>query len=363
METFEPRFQRTFFGRELPDLEDLIENLHDHLGIDGGESWRLHRRNPQALARMMVAQGDLASRARQDAPRLDEALETISRCRRQARDNADMLEHFAVSLRRMRSVCRRIELAGQYAHSGPGPGLKKAVQPVVRDLRAARKAYVSAWLAHNRPENIEVSLEVFDRAIEEFSALSEPAAPALKGGEEDRFELFDLPYDTLHEPIGGIPHGQVRINDVPFRLADLEHTHVLLSQRDDKLELKFEACPASDLHLIAALQKPGEHETTPAVRVEWLRERRVVYHENLLAIRHLCDWWAIYGQHMWAGGDFKYADPLRVKPAISSDPNYDLTHLSGFAPVASPICDSIVLTLLIPNELRIFAATLERPRR
>jgi hypothetical protein len=31
--------------------------------------------------------------------------------------------------------------------------------------------------------------------------------------------------------------------------------------------------------------------------------------------------------------------------------------------VASPICDSIVLTLLIPNELRIFAATLERPRR
>jgi hypothetical protein len=117
----------------------------------------------------------------------------------------------------------------------------------------------------------------------------------------------------------------------------------------------------ADLHIVSALQTPGDHQTLPAVEVLWLRGKQVVYSEKLLAIRHLCDWWAIYGEHMWAGGGFKYVDPLRVKPALRPDPNYALTHLSGFAGAGTPACDTIQLRLLLEKQYRIFAVSLERP--
>jgi hypothetical protein len=361
--TFHTRYCQTMFGRELDDLEDLLENLHDRLGIDGGKSWYLHRRNPDALVRCTQADPDLLSRAGRDGPVLESALESVARAKRQARRNADLLDPFRVTLRRMRSVARRVELAGRLAGGASPASPKKLTAQVTQELRSTRKAYVETWLAHNKPENIEVSLKVFDDAIEEFGALSGPLTSGAGPDKSDRFECFDLPFDTFHEPIAGIPRGDTIINSVPFRFAPLDKTHVLLEEPGEELTLRFEACSVQDLHLIAALEMPGDHQTLPAVEVRWLLGRRVVYSEKLLAIRHLCDWWAIYGEHLWAGGGFKYVDPLRVRPALRPDPNYGLTHLSGFAGAGTPNCDTIELTLLLSKQLRVFAATLQRPVR
>ncbi len=359
--TFHSRFSQALFGEPLDDLEDLLENLHGRLGIDGKQSWHLHRRNPFALARLTKAHPDLLTRARQDAGVLESALDSVTRAKRQARKNADLIEHYRVTLQRMRSVAKRVELGGAIAEGASRAALKKPAAQAAQELRACRKAYVTAWLAHNKPENIEVSLSVFDQAIEDFTDLTRSDSPTRTPSRDERFELFELPWDSFHEAIAGIKPGRTTLNSVPFRFAPLDKTHVLLEEPGEELTLRFEPCRVADLHIVSALEAPGDHQTLPAVEVLWLRGKQVVYSEKLLAIRHLCDWWAIYGEHIWAGGGFKYVDPLRVRPALRPDPNYGLTHLSGFAGAGTPVCDTIQLRLLLEKQYRIFAVSLERP--
>jgi len=119
-----------------------------------------------------------------------------------------------------------------------------------------------------------------------------------------------------------------------------------------------QAARVRDLHLIVTSPRAAERPE-PACRVEWLDRGKAVYTEDLLSVRHLCDWWAPRGEHMWAGGGFRHVDPMRVRFALSPGYLYGLMHLSGFPITGTPWVDAMRLTALAEPEIQLFAVTVQ----
>jgi glycosyl hydrolase family 20 len=357
-ESFERRFQTTFYGRALPKLEKLIRELPGSLGLSPREWWGLHRKRACSLLRYAADQRDKAKSAKADVKKLSAALKAIDACRPLARREADHLDHFEVALRRMLSVANRLDFAKRYISGMPKAKAKAEVKKLVAEMREAKALYRRVWLRHNKRENIDVSLRVFDEVAESFLELpSAPPKPRL-----GCFSPIDLSehYNFNHIGIGGIPIGAATVNGVPFEFADLQHTHVRVAGRGASLSLPVPSNkPLRDVHFVVAAQKPASGKPAPAATLEWLHEKHVVYSETLLSITHLCDWWAILGEHIWAGGGFKYTDPSRVQLAMVPDPMYGLTHLSNTPNVGTPHIDEVRLTCLTDDEIRLFAATAE----
>ena len=349
--TVEERFQRSFYGHPLPELTRLRRILESGLSITNSRAWKLHRLPAPGWIREARA-GHLPS-----APELARDLKTVAEgrkllaiCRKQAKRERGHLDHFAVALDRMESVIVRARAAVRDTKTN-----RAAVGP---SLAKARASYRRAWLAHNRPENIEVSLAVFDSQLESWKrpGLRLPVVPP-------RFRPLNLDaaWNVYAPEVAGLPRGLQIIDGVPLRFAGDRHTHIQL-EPGNKLSLHLPAIPLADIHLVASCPRDGE-EPLPALRLRLTAKGRVLYEEELLSIRHLCDWWAPLGEHMWSGGGFRYVDPFRVRYVLSPNPPFGLTAVHRFPWPGSPCPDRLELEAIGKHTPQVFAITLvEAPR-
>ncbi len=357
-EDFERRFQLSFYGTELPGLTGIIEELPGELSLEPGEFWRHFRRNAFAMRRWAEDNPDAGQRLREDERLLSEAMETLAEARDRAIEREDHLEHFRVALLRSLSVVHRMQFALRQRDGLEAEELQRGVMEVCAELEKVREAYEADWLRTNKRPNIEVSLAVYDEVLESYTALLE----AVRGeeGPRDGHYVLDLSehYNRNFLPVAGLPIGEWTVNDVPFLFADEENTHAGFTASDGPVELQFPAQKVADLHLIVSAHK-GEDEPQPALAVELLRDDEVVFAEELLSIRQLCDWWAPLGEHIWAGGGMDHVDPERVRYALKPGHMYGLTETWNFDIPEGLEADALRIRALREEEIRLFAVTLE----
>lgn len=355
---FESRFQHTFYGRFLPELQKIIEKIAPQRRLSSHFCWQLFRYKLPALIRMVNQDPALAAKAQADRKDLQWALQAVARCRRLALREAAHLDHFTVALRRDLNVLDRVLLAERIRRGWSGTALRQALEKALSDLAEVKKLYTAVWLRHNKRPNIEVSLAVFDqvsRSLQDFQ--KSPPAPGRQ------FCCLNLEEaGKLCDPkVGGVPLGLAKINGIPYRFADDSWTHVSL---DPKKPIVLSCDPArvKDIHLIYGGQaipaQADEHK--PLVEVRLLRNGRTVYQEKLLTVQHICDWWAPHGEHMWAGGGLKHTDPARVEYAVDAGTFFGVLHLHGFKPKGVE-ADALSLQLLPRGKanMALLAATLE----
>lgn len=334
MSSFDDRFETLYYGKPQPKLREIALDLPETLSLAQGKLWKLHRARPEEIRRRIAA-GELKPRqATADLKKVSRAMADLKRIKPPL--NRDHLDHFRVGLLRTASVLQRI--AGVPATQ------------VVAGLKKARREYLGLWLRDNKPENVEVSLKVFDDAIGYWTARPQAA-------DTTRFLPLKLPFNTLHIDAGGIPIGPAVVNGVSFAFADHRKTHLELKP-GEKLRLKLPKVAVRDLHLIVSA--PRIAEPRPALRVSLERARAAVFTEDLLRLRHLCDWWAPFGNHMWAGGGFAYVDPTRVRPGIIAADYFGMMHLDRFGLTGAPVCDALELEVIDDKPVQLFAITIEK---
>lgn len=349
--TVEARFQAVFHGHPLPELTRVRRLLDDGLAITPGQAWRLHRLPPPGWVRLAHS-GRLPAAARltADARRLAEANRLLARCRKLAPRERDQLAHYQVAIDRLLAVLARAQAARVPAT------IPKALTALTR----ARASYRAAWLAHNRPENIEVSLAVFD---EQAAAWKKQAKAGTMVAPTPGWHPLDLgrAWNTNLHDVAGLPIDLATVGGTPFRFAPVTRTHAEIAP-GKSLKLALPGVAIRDLHLVVTQPRDGE-AIRPGARLRLTRRGHVVYEEELLTIRHLCDWWAPLGEHMWAGGGFTYVDPLRVRYLLSPNVLYGVTCIHRFPWPAAPVADRLELTCLGAKPLQLFAITLEEARR
>jgi hypothetical protein len=348
-ESVEARFQGVFHGHPLPELTRLRRLLAGDLSLSPGQAWRLHRLPAPGWVRLAHA-GKLPSPARlaADGRRLEQARRLLARARGAARQERGQLRHYQVAIDRLTSVVAR---AGA-AHA------TELLRPALAALATARRSYRSAWLAHNRSESLDVSLAVFDQQADSWRTFGRSAARRRSG-----WIPLDLAsgWDAFSADIAGLPIGIADLAGVPFRFAPIGQTHAEITP-GATLRLMLPNVPIRDLHLVATLPRDGD-QPRPGARLRLLFRECVMFEEELLSIRHLCDWWAPLGEHLWAGGGLAYVDPLRVRYVLCPNPPFGLTCIHRFPWPVAPVADRLELTCLAGRPLQVFALTVEEARR
>ncbi len=360
-EDFEARFQRSFYGQELPALTDVIEDLPDRLNMNVGAFWTHFRRNAFALSRWAVqnpgADGGLAA----DEELLTGALEAVADAQATSRLEVDQLDHFRVALIRMLSVTRRLRTALRRAAGLDREELRTLCRRTNEMLDSIRDAYTIEWLRTNKWQGMEESLRAYDDVMLSYELLADVTVG--EGGERDGFRTLSLAerFNTSFLPVGGLPIGEQSCNGVPFLFADEEHTHVTMKEEAASVELAFPATPVKDVHLIISAPR-GDGHPEPVAVLELLRGGEIVHAEEMLRVLHVCDWWAPRGEHIWAGGGMAHVDPARVRYALTPGHLYGLAHLSGFGVPEGTQADALRIRALVEDEVLLFAATLETGR-
>jgi hypothetical protein len=357
-EDFERRFQRHFYGVELPPLQEVLYDLPQQLSAGLSEYWRRFRRGAPWSIRWAEQNPDAAQGLSSDEERLSAALLRVEDCRAVAQRNAEHLDHFTVALERMLSVVRRQKVGVAYVGGLNLAETVQSVQQVKRHLSDVREHYIADWIRTNKPPNMEVSLQVYDRVLDSYDFLLEyePSEQVSRGGFLPL--LLEGLFNRNEPAVADAPLGLRRCNGVPFNFADRHHTHVALVQGDASLSVEFEECAVEDLHLLVAGERRTD-EPAPALRVELLRGGEVVFREDLMTIVHLCDWWAPRGEHIWAGGGMAHVNRDRVRYALDVGNMHGVAEVYNFALDGGAEADALRLTALGESEVALFAATLE----
>ncbi|RMD78170.1 MAG: hypothetical protein D6820_10410 [Lentisphaerae bacterium] len=350
-DTVEERFNMVFYGHRLPKLTRIRHLLERELPLDSSQALKLHLLPATGWIRLAES-GDLPSVVESSTAlqRLTKASRELAACKRQAHSHKEQLASWEVALKRMASVFVRAIAAHEKT--------QRACRSAVTAVRQARAAFRSAWLAHNRPEGLEYHLATCDEQITGWSELTRKHRIKTDG-----WYPLDLgsQWNTFFKDVAGIPIGLVEILGVPFRFAGPDKTHAELAC-DQTLTIKLPEVPIADMHLVATQPRDGE-TPTPGARLRLWHGDRLVYEEELLNIRHLCDWWAPLGEHMWAGGGMAYVDPLRVHWLLKPNDAYGLTCISRFPWSAAPVADRLQLQGLGKHPLQLFAITLKEAQR
>jgi len=354
---FESRFQSTFYGRRLPALERVVARA-PRRKISASAAWRLFRYAIPAMIRAVTADRTLARRAASDLKLLRSWTKSVAAARGRALRERDHFDHFDVALRREIDVRERLLLAARIAGGLPGAALRRAVGTARRNLDGVRRAYEKTWLRHNKRPNIEVSLSVYDAVARSLDELLRPPPRVPR-----TFLPLDLSgiYDTCEASVGGMPIGPGVVNRVPFAFADATRTHALLG-RGDAVRLTFASSKIADIHLLyGGWAIPMDAKAHwPLVELRLRNGKRVVFEEKLRVVRHIVDWFAPLGDHMWAGGGLRHADAKRVRFGLTPGAHHGILHLSGFA-ARGRVADSLELRVTGDGKakLALFAATVQ----
>ncbi|NLF40982.1 hypothetical protein GX586_16180, partial [bacterium] len=353
------RFQQSFYGAGLPRLTWVTDVLPQRLAISPRRSWQLFRKNAFAMIRIAAANPGLQIAAARDEKALQRARRFILNSRNAALLNKEQLDLLGSSIERALSVVHRILFSYRYLEGVLPRHRKRAFSDVVKELAACGRNYETLWLRHNKRPNIEVSLAVIDRVLESYRALERTHAAA---GRMRRYVPLDLAghYNTMFAECSGIPLGASTVNGVPFSFADAHHTHSALKPGADELHIAFRRTAVKDIHLLVNGVLPKDRKAKPGLRVEVFDGERRVLDETLEQVAHLVDWWAPLGEHMWAGNGFAYADRKRVRYGFSPDTFFGIMHVSNFKLPAGTHATGVTLTAVAPEEVQLFAVTLER---
>jgi hypothetical protein len=321
-----------------------------------GILWRLFRYTLPQMVRVVANDPALVRKARIDLAATRRALQDVRRAQRQVSQNRDHLDHFLVALAREENVHERLLFAACVARGLKGPALRTGVRRQVAALRRVRALYERVWLAHNKRPNIEVSLAVYDDVIASWLDVLRPSPR-----QTARFRPLPLAGrgNVFRPEVANLPLAPRAIHGVPFVFPNLKYTHVDLD-RGQPLRLAFDPTRMQDLHLLCGGQTIDKDRKRGKIVLEVRLERRgkTVFAEKLEAVRHICDWWAPRGEHMWAGGGLKYVDPKRVQYAWQPGIFYGLCRLSGFR-ARGLEADTLVIRRLAPEKFYLFAATLQ----
>lgn len=352
---FEDRFQTTFYGTTLPRIKAIVEDLPGALRISAGQSWRWFRYSMQAMVRLCASDATLAQKCQSDLKRLRTALDAIVWQQGRALREKDHLDHFSVALEREISVRERLVLASRVAGGLQGVKLSQAVVSQLSRLDRLKRHYRRAWLRNNKRENIEVSLAVYDAVVQSLIQLVTPQPEPARTYE---CLVLDTAYNTLDPAVGGLPMRNGTVNGVPFTFAPITKTHCAL-ELNSPVTVPFTRAALRDLHLVYGGQTLDKKRSHAVVKVELLRGKTVVFSEKLQSITQVCDWWAPLGEHMWAGGGYKYVDRKRNTYGLKPGENYGLMHLHGFALRKVGEVDALRITRIASEDFNLFAATVE----
>ena len=341
---FEERFRNIFYGTALPAFDEVI-NLAANLQLRPGEYWKMHRLNASAYSRTVKAIPELIVKAKHDEPLLLSAMKVVDECKNAAIRENKHFDHFMVALQRMMAVIKRILFAA---------GDEKDVNVVIDTMSESRANYKNVWLRNNKKENIEVSLKVFDDAIASYQQSAEIEI-------NDNFIPIDLSayFNCNSLDVCGVPIGNRIINDVPFNFADIENTQLNLGEIGTETVICIPSGKIKDMHIIITCPKPADEKGELGILIEVLSNGKLIFSEELLLITHLCDWWAPLGEHIWAGGGYKYTDKNRVRYTLSPNDYYGLCEVFNFK-LPDAAIDAIKLTPLADNRAAVFAITLEK---
>ena len=366
---FPQRFCQTHYGVSSTQLAELLMGFPAFTPVLRRQAFDWFRQPLSALLRLSKATAtteDIHAFA-QLAPTFAEYAQCIQQLIDNGARNDDHLQLWLVELARCSLLAERIQAV--ITHGLPFPS--SVVSKLVHNVKQCRSLYRKNWLAHNRPEGLEISDSVYDYLLEDISQVSRK--PATTVGcvcvplptERATFEagIAGVPIDqhnapgtTWAYPMAGchMPYGQR--HSTPFTFFGDTHTHISL-QPGEELSLDCKPSAIIDCHLIASTPK-GDETIREQLTVDFHYQGASIFTENLLSIKHLCDWWAPHGTHMWAGGGLAHVDPQRVRPIINI-PNYTLSAVSRFPFVGTPTVDGITLRNCGENSVEIFALTLQ----
>jgi len=178
------RFEKTFYGTEVPAVRPFCEPDRPPFAISGKSIWTWHRYPHRAMIRLLAADPNLAERAEADLAKVQSHLVHLLEDRGRVTREAGHLLHWESALRRSRSVLERLLFAaGRLANpTSPLSAAETAkCQALIEDLESVRALYLQSWLQNNRPENVEVSLAVFDAMIADLRELPDQLSAASFG--------------------------------------------------------------------------------------------------------------------------------------------------------------------------------------
>ena len=338
-ETFERRFHIALFGEEIPALLDTVAAapaLHEVIPY-----WNFHRKNANAYTRIAKHEPHYLAVAK-EAQRTIEKL--LGKLRLVANEKAAViLHHHITALEIMRVVTQRLIFAFE------PQGL-----PVLIDaIAAARDLSMKDWLLTNRLEGLSVSVDVFNEVIASYQMLMSRAVEVRSGYQPISLDAFN---NTYFEDIAGVPIGAGTCAGIPFLFADATKTHLSM-QTNTSVTVDVPSGVKQELHLIVSTPMTPGAKPMPALKVSFLKDGTIISEEILQTVTHCVDWFAPFGEHMWAGGGYAYADKTRVTPALRPDLFFGLMSVSGFQIDAE--FDQIVFTALAEKNVEIFALTVQ----
>lgn len=351
------RFEKTFYGKEVPSVRPFCEPGREPFAIPGKSIWTWHRYPHLAMVRLMAADPGLAENARADLAKVEAHLAQLAREQGDIPRESGHLLHWESGLRRTRSVLERLLFAASRLPDPTAPFSEEAsarCRQLVEDLQAVRALYLRSWLQNNRPENVEVSLAVFDEMIADLQQI-EPVR---------HYHSIPLPSQgRAWKPEAGFcPIGEAMLAGVPYLFPDANSTHWEIGE-GESVVLSVEPMAVHDLHLLAACPRPKGEGRVPMLKLELLCEGRVVYEEVLTAPDLLVDWHDVYRRdNTWAGGGLREADATRVD-ILRTVGRTSLCRISCFPFVGAMPVDTVRLTDLAPagaQRARITALTLEK---
>ena len=355
---FEDRFQNVLYGRVIPELTEVanaVGALNSQISF-----WDLHRKNSNAFYRIAANEPGLlpiAQKAHDEIAALLEKVKAVEVRTVPAEQTAyKIVHHYVTALTIMLLITKRFIFA---FNNNETQELKRLID----DIDNARVLYMKDWLLNNRLEGLEVSQAVFTNVIASYQELLSRRVECRAG-----FETLDLSafYNTYFEDIAGIPIGTSNCVGIPFSFASKELTHVSLKkgERVDIKGVQQNTCrntgKVKDLHIIVSSPMTEAAIPVPAMKLSLLKAGVVVFEEVINSVTHCVDWFAPFGEHMWAGGGLQYADMSRVTPALSPDLFFGLMKISGFdLNDRSTEFDQIRIDGLAEKNVELFAITLE----
>jgi hypothetical protein len=354
-EDFEVRFQNTFYGKPLPILTEIIEDLSVNRKIPVKDAWQCFRYSIQAMVRLTINDKQLTQNAKDDIKNFKFLLQQLSEINIETINEPNHINQFAVALEREINVRERMVLASEIANGLNGETLENEILKAIANIKRVKDLYTENWLRTNKKENIEVSLAVYDEVEESLKQLLLPAAKMM-----EKFEIIDLTsyYNEGLADCGGLPLKPTIINDVPFDFSEDEKTYHNLKQ-ETPLCLTFKSKAIKDIHIIYGGQTIDKQTPKDVIKVELLLEDNIVFSETLKSITHICDWWAPIGGSIWAGGGYKYVDKSRSLYAIKSGDMYGLMHLHNFPIEEGIIADTLKITSISEENFMLFSTTIE----
>lgn len=367
--SFEERYIINMFGVELPVLKGLVLGIARKMNHTSGYYWNMHRENAFACIRAAYSMKGVESFL-EDDKLFDEILSGLNEefhlYKDKMRNHGQMIyRHFITYVDLLKLNARKMIVAfdlldwyqkknGQSILSHNG--LVDEVIGLTNEIRRLRECYINDWMINNKREGVEVSTAVFDENAASFEEVLYDDRYTRPGYVPLCLSSF---YNNFMQDIAGVPMGRTVLAGIPFEFAGADKTFIEMNSECPDFTIKLDKkYKVKDIHLIAASPMQPNLEKIPVLKITLLSNQKTIWEDTLNTTEHICDWWAPYNEHIWAGGGYQYVDKNRVMPACKPGAYYGLMITNRF-PGLDVECDEIVFARMTTDEVAVFAVTVQ----